>query len=57
MQPHFSPHQGSYYSDSLFFLSLGLHTVAPLSENQVIMLDIDTKLLDDVMKLNDYFDR
>lgn len=56
MQPHFSSQPGSYYSDSLFFLSLGLHHIAPKSMSRAAMFDIDTKLQSDVGDLFDLFE-
>ncbi|KAK3909927.1 Xyloside xylosyltransferase 1 [Frankliniella fusca] len=56
MQPHFSSQPGSYYSDSLFFLSLGLHHIAPVSISRAAMFDIDTKILSDVGKLFELFE-
>ncbi|XP_049786029.1 xyloside xylosyltransferase 1 [Schistocerca cancellata] len=55
MQPHFSSQPGSYYSDALFFLSLGLHRIAEQQE-RAIMFDIDTKFLADVADLFREFD-
>lgn len=56
MQPHFSSQPGSYYSDSLFFLSLGLHRIAPITMSRAAMFDIDTKLQSDVGKLFQLFE-
>ncbi|XP_067006536.2 xyloside xylosyltransferase 1 [Anabrus simplex] len=55
MQPHFSSQPGTYYSDALFFLSLGLHRIA-INQERAIMFDADTKLLTDVAHLFKEFD-
>ncbi|KAL1116649.1 hypothetical protein AAG570_005121 [Ranatra chinensis] len=57
MRVHFTSQPGGYYSDSLFFVSLILHHVAPLHQTQVVMLDVDTKLLEDIVLLFREFDR
>ncbi|XP_073977175.1 xyloside xylosyltransferase [Rhodnius prolixus] len=51
MRPHFSSQPGAYYSDSLFFLSLGLYRVAPINQDRIIMLDIDTLIKKDIGQL------
>ena len=56
MQPHFSGQPGSYYSDSLFFLSLGLHHIAPASMQRAVLLDIDIKVQSDIGKLFTLFE-
>ncbi|XP_063222679.1 uncharacterized protein LOC134531076 isoform X2 [Bacillus rossius redtenbacheri] len=56
MQPHFSSQPGTYYSDALFFLSLGLHHIAA-NQSRAAMFDADTKLLADVAELFRHFDR
>nr|CAD7573940.1 unnamed protein product [Timema californicum] len=55
MQPHFSSQPGTYYSDALFFMSMGLHRIA-LDQNCVAMFDVDTKLRADVGQLFQEFD-
>ncbi|XP_063222680.1 xyloside xylosyltransferase 1 isoform X3 [Bacillus rossius redtenbacheri] len=55
MQPHFSSQPGTYYSDALFFLSLGLHHIAA-NQSRAAMFDADTKLLADVAELFRHFD-
>nr|CAD7454123.1 unnamed protein product [Timema tahoe] len=55
MQPHFSSQPGTYYSDALFFISMGLHRIA-LDQNRVAMFDVDTKLRADVGQLFQEFD-
>jgi xylosyl alpha-1,3-xylosyltransferase len=54
MKPHFSSTQGSYYSDDLFFLSLGLHLISPLEK--VVLVDLDTELRADPAILYQFFD-
>ncbi|XP_015592272.1 xyloside xylosyltransferase 1 [Cephus cinctus] len=51
MSPHFSSKPGTYYSDALFFLSLGLHRIAPMDQNLAVMFDVDTKLRRDIKEL------
>lgn len=55
MRPHFSSQPGAYYSDALFFISIGLYRIAPLSQTQCIMIDVDTKLTTDVVLLFNEF--
>ena len=55
MQQHFSYKPGAYYSDALFFISIGMHRVMPDSVHRVIMLDADLKFTDDIGKLYDRF--
>jgi len=56
MSPHFSSKPGTYYSDALFFLSLGLHRIAPSCQRLAIMFDADTKFRKDVKNLFEEFD-
>lgn len=56
MSPHFSSKPGTYYSDALFFLSLGLHRIAPTEQNIAAMFDVDTKFRKDVKELFKEFD-
>lgn len=56
MSPKFSSNPGTYYSDALFFLSLGLHKIASLDQKFAVMLDVDTKLQTDVKELFKEFD-
>lgn len=51
MSPHFSSKPGTYYSDALFFLSLGLHRIAPAEQKLAAMFDADTKFRKDVKLL------
>ncbi|XP_012217254.1 xyloside xylosyltransferase 1 [Linepithema humile] len=55
MSPHFSSKPGTYYSDALFFLSLGLHRIAPNCQRLAIMFDADTKFRKDVKNLFEEF--
>lgn len=48
---------GSYYSDALFYLSLGLHRIAPVNQDRVIMLDCDLYFKNDVALLFKEFNR
>lgn len=56
MTSHFSSKPGTYYSDALFFLSLGLHRIASPQQDLAIMLDADTKFRADVKELFREFD-
>ena len=56
MSPHFSSKPGTYYSDALFFLSLGLHRIASEDQDLAVMLDADTKLRADIKDLFKEFD-
>ncbi|XP_033724533.1 xyloside xylosyltransferase 1-like [Pecten maximus] len=55
MQPYFSYSPEAYYSDALFFLSMALHKVLPLTITKVIMLDADLKFNADIVKLYEEF--
>ena len=57
MTPYFSSTPKSYYSDSLFFLSLGLHRIADESMERAILLDCDIVFRTDVRLLFNEFDR
>uniref|UniRef100_A0A1B6G689 Xyloside xylosyltransferase 1 n=1 Tax=Cuerna arida TaxID=1464854 RepID=A0A1B6G689_9HEMI len=57
MLPYFSSQPGAYYSDALFFISLGLHRVAPAIQTRAVLLDVDTKLVDDIALLFQEFNR
>ncbi|KAJ9575643.1 hypothetical protein L9F63_007504 [Diploptera punctata] len=56
MQPHFSSQPGTYYSDALFFLSLGLHRIAR-DQQRAAMFDADIQLRAGVEELFKEFDR
>ncbi|XP_055700654.1 xyloside xylosyltransferase 1 [Phlebotomus papatasi] len=55
MMPFFSSHAGSYYSDALFFLSLGLHRIVDPKMNQAILIDCDVVFRTDVKLLFEQF--
>ncbi|XP_043260821.1 xyloside xylosyltransferase 1 isoform X1 [Colletes gigas] len=55
MSSHFSSKPGTYYSDALFFLSLGLHRVAPVEQSLAAMFDADTKFRKDIKDLFEEF--
>ncbi|ALC42645.1 CG11388 [Drosophila busckii] len=57
LSPYFSSAPNSYYSDSLFFLSLGLHRIADVSLNRAVLLDCDIVFRSDVRLLFEEFDR
>ncbi|XP_018908502.2 xyloside xylosyltransferase 1 isoform X3 [Bemisia tabaci] len=57
MRPHFSSQPDSYYSDALFFISLGLHLVAPTTINRAAMFDVDMEFRSDIVNLFQEFDR
>lgn len=57
MSPHFSSKPGTYYSDALFFISLGLHRIAPNHQKLAIMFDADTKFRRDVKDLFEEFNK
>ncbi|VEN38612.1 unnamed protein product [Callosobruchus maculatus] len=41
MTPYFSSKPGTYYSDALFYISLGLFRIAPQSQQHAVLLDCD----------------
>ncbi|XP_023295026.2 xyloside xylosyltransferase 1 [Lucilia cuprina] len=57
MTPYFSSTPKSYYSDSLFFLSLGLHRIADENMERAILLDCDIVFRTDVRLLFNEFDK
>jgi hypothetical protein len=54
MKPHFSSASGTYYSEDLFFLSLGLYLISPLQK--VALIDLDTEFRADPANLFQFFD-
>ena len=56
MSPRFSSKPGTYYSDALFFLSLGLHKIASEDQDLAVMIDADTKFRKDIKELFKEFD-
>lgn len=57
MMPYFSSHPGSYYSDALFYLSLGLHRVVDVNMRRAILIDCDVVFRTDVKRLFEEFDK
>uniref|UniRef100_A0A8V5HIK4 Uncharacterized protein n=1 Tax=Melopsittacus undulatus TaxID=13146 RepID=A0A8V5HIK4_MELUD len=56
MQKHFSAGSGTYYSDSIFFLSVAMHRIMPKEITQVIQVDLDLKYKTNIRDLFDEFD-
>ncbi|XP_011499649.1 PREDICTED: xyloside xylosyltransferase 1 [Ceratosolen solmsi marchali] len=56
MSPHFSSKPGTYYSDALFFLSLGLYRIASTDQDLAVIVDADTKFKIDIKELFKEFD-
>ena len=56
MQSHFSHSKGSYYGDSLFFLSIGLFKVFDQTIERIILLDADLKCKSDIGQLAKLFE-
>lgn len=48
---------GTYYSDALFYLSLGLYRIAPKNQKKAVLLDCDLFFKQDVKLLFKEFDR
>uniref|UniRef100_A0A8C3HRC7 Xyloside xylosyltransferase 1 n=1 Tax=Chrysemys picta bellii TaxID=8478 RepID=A0A8C3HRC7_CHRPI len=57
MQKHFSAGSGSYYSDSIFFLSVAMHRIMPPEIERIIQLDLDLKYKTNIRELFEEFDR
>lgn len=57
LQQFFSSKQDTYYSQSLFFLSLAIHRIMPSTLKKLIMLDVDLKFEADIGQLFGHFDR
>lgn len=55
MTPHFSSRPGTYYSDALFYISLGLYRLAPMNQKLAVMIDCDVHFKQDVALLFDQF--
>ncbi|XP_071453543.1 xyloside xylosyltransferase 1-like [Hetaerina americana] len=51
MSPYFSSEPGTYYSDALFYLSLGLHHILGPDQHKVIVADVDMKFVGDIAEL------
>ncbi|XP_023788849.1 xyloside xylosyltransferase 1 isoform X3 [Cyanistes caeruleus] len=56
MQKHFSAGSGTYYSDSIFFLSVAMHRIMPKEITQIIQVDLDLKYKTNIQDLFDEFD-
>lgn len=52
---NFFSRPGSYYSDTSFYISLGLHRIAPLEQKHAILLDCDIYFKKDISVLFDQF--
>lgn len=57
LTPHFSSQPGSYYSDALFYISMGLHRIAPVSMYKAILIDCDVKIRGDIKELFQEFNK
>jgi lipopolysaccharide biosynthesis glycosyltransferase len=57
MQKHFSSGKGSYYNDSIFFLSLGMHRLLPPEIERIVKLDFDVRFEANLYLLFQEFDR
>uniref|UniRef100_A0A182S9V1 Xyloside xylosyltransferase 1 n=1 Tax=Anopheles maculatus TaxID=74869 RepID=A0A182S9V1_9DIPT len=56
MMPLFNYRSGSYYSDALFLLSLGLHRIVDRNMRRAILIDCDVVFRASVKELFDQFD-
>ncbi|OXB83135.1 UNVERIFIED_CONTAM: hypothetical protein H355_016699 [Colinus virginianus] len=56
MQKHFSAGSGTYYSDSIFFLSVAMHRIMPEEITQIIQVDLDLKYKANIRDLFEEFD-
>ncbi|XP_044144963.1 xyloside xylosyltransferase 1 isoform X2 [Bufo gargarizans] len=56
MQKLFSAGTGTYYSDSIFFLSVALHQIMPKDISRIIQLDLDLKFQTNIRELFEEFD-
>lgn len=57
MMPFFSSNPSSYYSDALFYLSLGLHRLAEPHIERAILIDCDVVFRADVRQLFEEFEK
>lgn len=57
MTPHFSSKPGTYYSDALFYLSLGMTRIAPINQKKAVMLDCDLYFKEDIALLFKEFEK
>uniref|UniRef100_A0A2I3HBM9 Xyloside xylosyltransferase 1 n=1 Tax=Nomascus leucogenys TaxID=61853 RepID=A0A2I3HBM9_NOMLE len=53
---HFSAGSGTYYSDSIFFLSVAMHQIMPKEILRIIQLDLDLKFKTNIRELFEEFD-
>ncbi|XP_076879540.1 xyloside xylosyltransferase 1 isoform X2 [Brachyhypopomus gauderio] len=51
MQRHFSAGSGTYYSDSIFFLSVAIHRIMPAEMKRIVQLDLDLKFRSNIRDL------
>ncbi|XP_061493663.1 xyloside xylosyltransferase 1 isoform X2 [Rhineura floridana] len=56
MQRLFSAGSGTYYSDSIFFLSLAMHRVMPKEISRIIQVDLDVEYRTNIRELFEEFD-
>ncbi|XP_072475019.1 xyloside xylosyltransferase 1 isoform X2 [Notamacropus eugenii] len=56
MQKHFSAGSGTYYGDSIFFLSVAMHQIMPKEISRIIQLDLDLKYKTNIRELFEEFD-
>ncbi|ETE60493.1 Xyloside xylosyltransferase 1 [Ophiophagus hannah] len=56
MQKLFSAGAGSYYGDSLFFLSVAMHHLMPREVSRVIQVDLDVEYRANIRELFQEFD-
>lgn len=57
LTPHFSSQPGSYYSDALFYISMGLHRIAPSNMYRAVLIDCDVKIKGDIKELFQEFNK
>lgn len=57
MQQLFSAGAGSYYSDSIFFLSVAMHRIMPAELTHIVQLDLDVKYMSNIRELFEEFDK
>ncbi|XP_043926761.1 xyloside xylosyltransferase 1 [Protopterus annectens] len=57
MQKHFSSGSGTYYSDSIFFLSVAMHRIMPSEISRIVQLDLDVKYRTNIRELFEEFDK
>ncbi|KAL8188340.1 UNVERIFIED_CONTAM: Xyloside xylosyltransferase 1 [Gekko kuhli] len=56
MQKLFSAGTGTYYSDSIFFLSVAMHRVMPREISRIIQVDLDVEYRTNIWELFEEFD-